>query len=218
MKHRYSGILGILLGVLLLLGAGALTAYNFYEDNHAGEQATEILSELNTIRPMERQYAPLREMPSDLSDYPEAVELPMYIRYPEMEMPTVRINGRSYIGTVEIPVLGLELPILQDWSDSLLLIAPCRFSGSVYQDNMILAGHNYDSHFGKLTELVPGDELRFVDAAGNVFVYCVEGIETLNGDAVETLRSGDWDLTLFTCTYGGRSRVTIRCGRVEPAE
>lgn len=24
-----------------------------------------------------------------------------------------------------------------------------------------------------------------------------------------------WDLTLFTCTYGGKSRVTVRCTRAD---
>jgi sortase A len=25
------------------------------------------------------------------------------------------------------------------------------------------------------------------------------------------MESGDWDLTLFTCTTGGQSRITVRC-------
>ena len=29
------------------------------------------------------------------------------------------------------------------------------------------------------------------------------------------MTAGDFDLTLFTCTYGGKSRVTLRCDRVE---
>lgn len=39
-------------------------------------------------------------------------------------------------------------------------------------------------------------------------------------DAVKTagkeMTSGKWDLTLFTCTAGGRKQVTVRCERVEP--
>ena len=29
------------------------------------------------------------------------------------------------------------------------------------------------------------------------------------------MEAGDWDLTLFTCTIGGQTRVTIRLERVE---
>ena len=34
--------------------------------------------------------------------------------------------------------------------------------------------------------------------------------ETLNPTDIEGMESGNWDFTLFTCTVGGQSRVTIR--------
>lgn len=40
-------------------------------------------------------------------------------------------------------------------------------------------------------------------------------METLPETAVEEMRAGEWDLTLFTCTYDGRARVTVRCIRTE---
>ena len=40
-------------------------------------------------------------------------------------------------------------------------------------------------------------------------------VETLPETAVEEMRAGEWDLTLFTCTYDGRARVTVRCIRTE---
>ena len=43
--------------------------------------------------------------------------------------------------------------------------------------------------------------------------YTVAELETLGKYDVEEMTSGDWDLTLFTCTYGGQSRVTVRCLR-----
>lgn len=44
-----------------------------------------------------------------------------------------------------------------------------------------------------------------------MFTYCVAEEEILQPAQTEQMVSGDWDLTLFTCTVGGRSRVTIRC-------
>ncbi len=32
---------------------------------------------------------------------------------------------------------------------------------------------------------------------------------------VEEMITGDWDLTLFTCTLGGQTRVTVRCQLIE---
>ena len=50
---------------------------------------------------------------------------------------------------------------------------------------------------------------------GNLFTYEMAERETLMPTSVEEMTSGDWDLTLFTCTVGGQSRVTVRCTLVE---
>ena len=80
---------------------------------------------------------------------------------------------------------------------------------------MVVAAHNYYSHFGYLKNLSQGDEVIFTDMTGNVFRYGVIEIETLSPFAVDEMTSGDWDLTLFTCTVGGATRVTVRCERID---
>ena len=76
----------------------------------------------------------------------------------------------------------------------------------------MLAGHNYPAHFGLLSRLREGDAVRFTDMDGNVFSYQVTGQERLSPTAVEAMTAGeDWDLTLFTCTLDGQTRVTVRC-------
>ena len=89
-------------------------------------------------------------------------------------------------------------------------MAPCRYAGNLY-DGLIIAGHNYVSHFKKLSQLAPGDAVRFTDVDGNVWEYTVTTTEIISGYDVEGMEEGDWDLTLFTCTYGGQDRVTVRC-------
>ena len=141
----------------------------------------------------------------------QAASQPAFVRYPDMEMPTKEIDGETYIGVVEIPSLELSLPVMSDWSYPQLKKAPCRYVGSVYSHDVVICGHNYDRHFGRLKELVPGDEVRFTDMDGNVFRYSVCAVEQLAKTAVEEMQTGDWDLTLFTCTKGGVMRVTVRC-------
>ena len=80
---------------------------------------------------------------------------------------------------------------------------------------MIIAGHNYSRHFGGLKNLAIGEEISFRDVDGHIFQYQVDDIETIPGTAVEDMDAGEWDMTLFTCTYGGKSRVTIRCRKLE---
>ena len=50
---------------------------------------------------------------------------------------------------------------------------------------------------------------------GNVFTYRMVEQETLPPTAMDAMESGEWDLTLFTCTMGGQSRVTVRFEREE---
>jgi sortase A len=76
---------------------------------------------------------------------------------------------------------------------------------------MVIAGHNYARHFSGLKNLPEGTEIQFVDVEGRIFRYWITDLEILKPNQTEALISGDWDLTLFTCTYGGGSRYTIRC-------
>ncbi len=90
------------------------------------------------------------------------------------------INGRDYIGVLSIPSLELELPVISQWDYPALKVAPCRYSGSLYQDNLIICAHNYASHFGKLKELQPGDTVLFTDMDEHVVTFQVVERETLN--------------------------------------
>ena len=100
---------------------------------------------------------------------------------------------------------------MSQWSYPKLRIAPCRYAGSAYQGNLILSAHNYSSHFGQIGTLQAGDRVTFTDVDGNVFLYSVAKIQILQPGDVEEMLSGGWALTLFTCTLGGRTRVTVRC-------
>lgn len=152
-----------------------------------------------------------QELRDTLSPLLAMASQPPFVQYPEMEMPTREIDGQTYIGMVEVPALELSLPVISEWTYPRLKKAPCRYVGSVYSKDMVICGHNYDRHFGRLKDLAVGDEVRFTDMDGNVFFYSICGTEQLGKYAVEDMLAGEWDLTLFTCTKGGRMRVTVRC-------
>ena len=73
--------------------------------------------------------------------------------------------------------------------------------------------HNYPKHFGQISDLSIGDSVVFTDMDGNVSNYSVVAKDVLSPTAVKEMTSGDFDLTLFTCTYGGKSRITVYCDR-----
>ena len=192
----------IITGLLLIAAALFLTGFNLYDEHRAERSVDHVLEQM---KPQETPV--LREG-----------EIPDYIVNPDMEMPVETIDGLDYIGTLEIPSLDLELPVLSEWNYPNLRVAPCRYVGSAYQGNLIIAAHNYPSHFGNLKHLQEGEIVRFTDVDGNRFMYKVVVRETLEPTAIDEMQSeeeGAWDLTLFTCTIGGQSRVTVRCVQVE---
>lgn len=197
--HKRTGAFFIAIGIIVMLSALVLTCYNFWDNDRASRQAQDILDGISEQIP-------------DISD---ANYIPDYILNPNMNMPTIEYGGYKYIGKLSIPVIDLELPVMDSWSYTQLKIAPCRYSGSAYLKNMVIAAHNYTGHFGRLKNLEIGDEVIFTDADGNTFNYKVAFIETLMPTNVEEMTYGYWDLTVFTCTVGGRTRITIRCTVVD---
>jgi len=132
---------------------------------------------------------------------------------------SVVIDGQEYIGLLSIPSLGLNLPVNKDISYPLMRATPCRYYGDAETDSLIIAAHNYNSHFGRIGTLNPGDKVTFTDANGKTETYAVSAVQTLPGNAVdEMIKHGDWDLTLFTCNYSGAQRITVRCVKEAAAE
>lgn len=202
MKRKGSAL--IFTGLLLIAAALFITAFNLREEAAARTASVRAADRLEALIPAH-------------TPRPAAVSgavLPENVPETDMEMPVKTVDGVDYIGVIAVPSLSLELPVASEWSYERLKTSPCRYSGSVYSGDMVLCAHNYSSHFGQIKTLKPGDAVVFTDVDGNVYNYEVAELETLQPAAVDEMKSGEWDLTLFTCTIGGQTRVTVRCDRV----
>ena len=178
------------LGLILIFAAGGLFAYNEIIDKKAGETAQLIYDSLTDNK----------------SDY----------KINSKSERTAVIDGVEYIGVISIPSYNITLPVQSDWSLEKLKKSPCRYSGSVNSGSLIICAHNYRSHFGKLKYIRKGDKIRFTDMMGITYTYDVAEIDLINGDRVDEMKKNNgWDLTLFTCNYGARQRITLRCVRSE---
>lgn len=206
---RKTGNVLMILGAALLAAALALFAFNRTEDTSAQEAVVEVMPQL--VQNIREQTAREETLP-DASQLQIPVEL---LTEEDVKMEELEVDGNGYVGYLRLPALGLELPVLGDWSYRKLNIAPCRYTGSVRGENLVIMAHNYRSHFGKLSRLSLGDSVSFTDINGNTTAYEVVGKDILEPTAVEEMTSGDFDLTLFTCTYGGRSRVTVYCDGIK---
>lgn len=130
------------------------------------------------------------------------------------EMKITNINGYDYIGTITIPALNLELPIMSEYDYERLMISPCRYYGSIHTNDLIICAHSYKTHFKYIDNLKQKDLIMITDIDGNNYFYEVLEIEILNPDQVSEMINNEFDLTLYTCTNDGQKRITVRCNRI----
>ena len=199
-----AGIVFIALGAVLILSALLLLLYNRHEAALAGKEAEILLSDVEAAIGGQTSSG----SPTDPTEETETEPtLPP-------ELPVVHLNGYDYVGYIEIPALELKLPVMATWDYDLLQVAPCRQFGSSRTDDLVIAAHNYVTHFGYLKKLIPGDTVIFTDMDGIVNTYAVEKTETLDPTSVDAVKNSGCDLVLYTCTIGGKTRVCVFCNRV----
>lgn len=204
MKHK-SGLFCILLGCGLIAAALLLYSGNRQEQIQAGSASQVVIEKV--VEAIREQNEPVTAPTSPANVIPPTIPT-------KRTMKVVEIDGYGYIGFLGIPALELELPVMADWTYPQLQIAPCRYTGSIFADDLVIMAHNYPQHFGRLKDLQTGDVVMFTNMDGNTTEYRVVALEILDSTAVEEVVSGDYDLTLFTCTYGGENRVVLRCDRL----
>lgn len=189
-RYRY---LFLICACCCFCGGFGFFSYNRIQGLRAGGHSGTILSQM-------------ADMPIDLRGTDQTGDVPEAVR---------TYDGQAYLGVLTIPALGLELPVNQVWNYAALEQSPCRYFGSAGKPGFVICAHNYWTHFGGIGTLTPGSSVTFTDATDTCYTYEVTEITTLPPDAIETMTSADYDLTLFTCTYGGRARVTVRCRLME---
>lgn len=194
-KTRSGGIFAkvlVIMGAVLLFAALLLLLYNRYESDRAGKDAEALLEDVLSVVEQNAAAGP--------------------------ELPVVEVDGYGCVGCLEVPSLELILPVLTDWDYEKLRVAPCLQFGSSRTDDLVIAAHNFKRHFGRLKELSQGDAIVFTDMDGIENHYEVAEIETLQPTAVDAVQNSGYALVLYTCTPGGRTRVTVFCDRAAADE
>lgn len=181
-----AGHICTVIGILLILAALAIWNYNEWDADRADYTAQTLLTEVTAQQTRTKpQTAETADSESEKSD--------------------------RFLGTLSLPTLNLELPVYATYDDSLMKDTVCRYAGGVDTENLVIAGHNYKRHFGKLTNLRIGDEVALTTMDGTTYRYQVEQVETLDSTAIDEMTAGDYPLTLFTCDYSGQARIAVHC-------
>ena len=198
MKSKFGWII-MMAGLLCMAAALAVFLHNRFESQHAQTESAKIVAELSEQISAESE-TQSETFPTD---------------NPDRSMPELTVQDARYAGILAIPELDLELPVLASFDYDSLQVTPCLYSGTIYRKNMVIGAHNYDAHFGRISDLRIGSEVNFTDVENNTYHCEVVSLEMLkpnqNDILTEKQHENDWDITLFTCNYSGTERITVRC-------
>lgn len=130
-------------------------------------------------------------------------------------------SGKEYKvdSILNIPSLGINYPILNETTYELLKISLTKFWGGEPNavGNYCVVGHNYDGKdifFGKLNRIQNGDIVELKDKTGKTMKYKVYNKFIVNPNDVactSQLTNGRKEMTLITCSEGGKTRLIVKC-------
>lgn len=221
MRRRLGNLL-MLLGAVLVGMALSLFLYNSWDARRAEKSAEQIIGQILQSTEKDSGEQAAGEEKEENAEKESGKEKKLPVQNPSVKtenMKTIEIDGFAYIGYLSIPAISLELPVMDTWSEEGLKISPGRYAGSLYSDDLVIAGHNYRRHFSPIKWLETGTEVDFTDMEQTVWRYQVEEVEELAPEQVKEMvtktKEDGWDLTLFTCTTSGQSRCVVRCRRIK---
>lgn len=133
-------------------------------------------------------------------------------------------SGKEYyvLARIRIPSINCEYPILNETSEELLKIAPCKFWGAEPNEvgNFCIVGHNYrsDKFFSHVPELGIGDRIEITGLDGRTLNYSVYDKYVVDPEDVSCTSqrtNGLKEITLITCTDDSKERVIVKAREVQ---
>ncbi len=205
-------------GILCLAAAAAIAFYNQYTANKAGETSESILEKIENGEAGIVSFTDTDEAPQTADTQGEEAgdNISDGLSNSFVSDSAYSVGEWMICGTLEIPVIGLKLPVMAEYSEALLRLAPCRYTDNgVPPDKLVIAGHNFNEHFGYLGNLVNGDSVFFTDAEGKRRETKVVYIGQVESNDFAAVSEGDWELAMFTCNFSGEKRVLVCCETVD---
>lgn len=133
---------------------------------------------------------------------------------------TYTVDGEEYtvVGTLNIPSLNIEYPILSETSNKLLKVSLTKYWGANPNEvgNMVVVGHNYKNNkfFSNLSKIQHGEIVKIRDLSGKTLdykVYDTYVIDPYDNSCTSQLTDGKTEITLITCHYeNGSNHATKR--------
>lgn len=226
--------LELFLSVFLICLLFSYYIYAEYDRNKSEEVSKEILAEIkeqvdNTVKKDENdKIVVILEVPGTQEDNEDKTENQ---NNNQTKTNNTKIDTKTYTSKdgvkytteaiLKIPKINIEYPVLSATSDALLFVSLNKYWGPQPNEvgNYCIVGHYYENGkmFGKLHKLKNGDKAELTDLSGNTLKYQVYNkyvVEPTDTRCTSQLTNGRKELTLITCTNGGKQRLVVKLRQV----
>ena len=224
----------LFLSVFLICLLFSYYIYAEYDRNKSEEVSKEILAEIkeqvdNTVKKDENdKIVVILEVPGTQEDNEDKTENQ---NNNQTKTNNTKIDTKTYTSKdgvkytteaiLKIPKINIEYPVLSATSDALLFVSLNKYWGPQPNEvgNYCIVGHYYENGkmFGKLHKLKNGDKAELTDLSGNTLKYQVYNkyvVEPTDTRCTSQLTDGRKELTLITCTNGGKQRLVVKLRQV----
>lgn len=224
----------LFLSVFLICLLFSYYIYAEYDINKSEEVSKEILAEIKeqvdtTVKKDENdKIVVILEVPGTQEDNEDKTENQ---NNNQTKTNNTKIDTKTYTSKdgvkytteaiLKIPKINIEYPVLSATSDALLFVSLNKYWGPQPNEvgNYCIVGHYYENGkmFGKLHKLKNGDKAELTDLSGNTLKYQVYNkyvVEPTDTRCTSQLTDGRKELTLITCTNGGKQRLVVKLRQV----
>lgn len=229
MENRFGNVLSIMLIVAIVIVIGILSffGYKVYTSNKTNKEAEDVVSQFdkntednntdssnNNSSETEGNNSSLQDILDNLgNDSGNSI-------YQQQGNKDTYYEGYKVIGTISIPSIDVEYPILEENTSATLKIAivavyPQDPANAVNKPgNLVLWGHNYKNgtFFSDIGKLTTGAKIYIKDTSGTKLEYQVyNSYETTDSDMTYATRetNGAREITLSTCSNEAGKRIIV---------
>ena len=210
-----------ILSILVVMGLIVYWGCSEFDKWHNAQQGKSIMNDFSDL---DTTIADEETLVVVLND--KAEEIPAEENSDPQILPQFNTVYRTASGTeykvdsiLNIPSLDIKYPVLNYSTNELLKISINKFWGGEPNEvgNYCIVGHNYDGKdifFGKLHKLQNGDIVELQDKTGRTVQYKVYNsfiVEPTDVACTSQLTNGKTEMTLITCSEGGKTRLIVKC-------
>ena len=219
-NSKFNGVLTVLLiiaiiAIIGILGYLGYSMYNKYYINAGAKDAVDAFQEAVVNNPNQNQIDE-NLISGDLTIGGVSEENSIYIGSLTGTGKKTTYYGYNVVGTISIPSIKIEYPILEKVTTKSLKVAVAYLSGVGINQvgNTVIQGHNYRNgmFFSNISKLSNGDDIYLTDISGTKIRYKVySNFSAAATDASFYNRDteGKREITLSTCTEDSQVKTII---------